>query len=161
LIALFQNLIFASFFTIGHIAYMPPPAVAVEILAVAKREHYDPFFLTAQVFAESSYKQGVVSSANCKGLMQVSYQIAQRYGGCNSLTAGTKYMKHLERRFHGNHNLALVAYNEGPTTASTGVVYPVTRRYVWRIHQVQTKLLKTAISLKISEVGLKAPNLRP
>jgi len=79
----------------------------------------DPRLIHAVIWQESKYKTDAESHVGAQGLMQLMPATAQRFG-CEdrndmaaNVTAGTKYLRFLLKRFDGNVSLALAAYNAG------------------------------------------------
>ncbi len=143
--ALFKAMILSSIFSVGPLPkYLPPPEIGVQILRVAEAEHYNPFDLAGQVYAETRYKKGMANGVGCEGLMQVKQNIKERFHTSSSLFAGTKYMKTLIKK-EGSLHGALVAYNEGPTAYAVGIRYPVAEKYSWLAGYVAKFLRKDAV----------------
>lgn len=87
----------------------------------AQRYRVDALLLVAIVEAESGFDARSVSPAGALGLMQIMPDLATEHGGdpfdpSVNLEAGTKYFSTLLERFKGDVELALAAYNAGPTT---------------------------------------------
>jgi soluble lytic murein transglycosylase-like protein len=79
----------------------------------------DPRLIHAVIYQESRYKTEAESHVGAQGLMQLMPAAAKRFG-CedrndveSNVTAGTKYLRFLLKRFDGNVTLALAAYNAG------------------------------------------------
>ena len=79
----------------------------------------DPRLIHAVIWQESRYKTAAESHVGAQGLMQLMPAAAKRFG-CedrndieSNVTAGTKYLRVLLKRFDGNVTLALAAYNAG------------------------------------------------
>ncbi len=99
----------------------------------------DPRLIHAVIWQESKYKVDARSHAGAQGLMQLMPATAKRFG-CDdpddpveNITAGTKYLRWLMKRFAGNVELALAGYNagEGAVDKYDGVPpYNETRNYV-------------------------------
>ncbi len=99
----------------------------------------DPRFIHAVIWQESKYKIQARSHAGAQGLMQLMPATAKRFG-CDdphdpveNITAGTKYLSWLLKRFSGNVELALAGYNagEGAVDKYDGIPpYNETRNYV-------------------------------
>lgn len=100
-----------------------PSAVpfGMAIHEAATRYRLDGPLLAAIVEAESNFDAHSVSPAGALGLMQVMPDIAGEHGGdpfdpAVNLDVGAKYFSSLLTRFSGDVELALAAYNAGPTT---------------------------------------------
>jgi soluble lytic murein transglycosylase len=120
----------------------------------------DPYLIAALINAESGFRPSVVSAAGAVGLMQVkpstAAAVARRAGITGEMTAaalsvpatnirvGTRYLAYLIKRYDGDVELALAAYNAGLTNAdqwaakakrlgrpfSESIAFPETARYV-------------------------------
>ncbi len=99
------------------------------ILAESKKYGYDPLFLTALIITESSFYNWAKSNRGARGLMQLkpatavalASETSLKWKGTRTLfdpekniALGAYYLNKLEARF-GNLNLALEAYNHGPS----------------------------------------------
>lgn len=80
----------------------------------------DPALVHAVIYVESRYQASAVSPKGAIGLMQVMPATAARYGiedvGQSTrvnITAGTKYLEFLMRKFDNRLDLVLAAYNAG------------------------------------------------
>lgn len=90
--------------------------------ATARKHRVDGLLLAALVEAESSFLPNAVSPVGAVGLTQVMPSTAQWLGtrgdlkdpGAN-LDVGARYLSRLIDRFDGDLELALAAYNAGPT----------------------------------------------
>lgn len=110
----------------------------------ARKHSVDGLLLAALVEAESSFLPNAVSPVGAVGLTQVMPATAQWLGtprgqlkdpGAN-LDVGARYLSRLLERFDGDLELALAAYNAGPTNvARYGGVPPFreTRNYVKKV----------------------------
>lgn len=100
------------------------------ICEVGDDYNYDPTFLLAMIFTESSMKGTAVSSAGAMGLMQIrpfvgkdlAHETKTSWNGSDTLLdpqvnikLGAHYLGKLFKRFNGDLRLALEAYNNGPT----------------------------------------------
>ncbi|MBE0337463.1 lytic transglycosylase domain-containing protein [Paenibacillus sp. 23TSA30-6] len=76
--------------------------------------------IKAVIDTESSFNPLVTSSAGAKGLMQLMDATAQGLGVSDSydpaqnIDAGVRYLSYQIKRFNGQENMALAAYNAGP-----------------------------------------------
>jgi soluble lytic murein transglycosylase-like protein len=114
---------------------------AAEIERAARRAGLHPWLVAAVVEAESHYDRWAVSPVGARGLMQLMPSVWLPAGAADphdvrtNLRLGCAYLKSLIARF-GDLDLALAAYNAGPTTVERygGVPpYRETRHYVNRI----------------------------
>jgi soluble lytic murein transglycosylase-like protein len=109
------------------------------IFEVAENQGVDPRFVHAVIWQESKYDIRAKSHAGAQGLMQLMPATAKRFG-CEhpndpeeNITAGTKYLSWLLKRFSGNVELALAGYNagEGSVDKYDGIPpYSETQNYV-------------------------------
>jgi len=89
------------------------------IFKVGEDQGVDPRFIHAVIWQESKYDQHARSHAGAQGLMQLMPATAKRFGcehpddPVENVTAGTKYLSWLLKRFSGNVELALAGYNAG------------------------------------------------
>ena len=109
------------------------------IFEVGEKQGVDPRFIHAVIWQESRYQPKALSHAGAQGLMQLIPATAKRFG-CDdpndpvqNITAGTKYLSWLLKRFSGNVELALAGYNagEGAVDKYDGIPpYNETQNYV-------------------------------
>jgi soluble lytic murein transglycosylase-like protein len=109
------------------------------IFKAGEQQGVDPRLLHAVIWQESRYKTQALSHAGAQGLMQLIPDTAKRFGcddpndPAKNITAGTKYLSWLLKRFSGNVELALAGYNagEGAVDKYDGVPpYNETQNYV-------------------------------
>jgi soluble lytic murein transglycosylase len=94
----------------------------------ANQKGLDPALIAAVIYAESRFRDGQTSKAGAQGLMQLTPQtaryIARKSGGTQfvvddlatpqvNIAYGAYYLRYLLRRYHGNEDFALAAYNAG------------------------------------------------
>jgi soluble lytic murein transglycosylase-like protein len=89
------------------------------IAEAADRNEIDALLLAAVVEAESGFDASVVSVRGATGLMQIMPALAGVNAGelldpVVNLNLGARHMSSLVRRFDGDLELALAAYNAGP-----------------------------------------------
>lgn len=109
------------------------------IFEVGEHQGVDPRLIHAVIWQESKYDAHARSHAGAEGLMQLIPATAKRFG-CEhpddpeeNVTAGTKYLGWLLKRFSGNVELALAGYNagEGSVDKYDGIPpYSETQNYV-------------------------------
>ncbi len=109
------------------------------IFETGEEQGVDPRFIHAVIWQESKYKVQARSHAGAQGLMQLMPATAKRFGCSDphdpveNITAGTKYLSWLLKRFSGNVELALAGYNagEGAVDKYDGIPpYNETQNYV-------------------------------
>lgn len=100
------------------------------VASESKRAGYDPLLILALIDVESDFVEDAVSNKGARGLMQVKpstlHFLAAREGlrltpaevasdPTLSVRLGIRYLRDLQTRFGGDLDLALMAYNAGPT----------------------------------------------
>jgi soluble lytic murein transglycosylase-like protein len=97
-----------------------PAAYAGAFRTAARKTQLPMALLAAVAWEESRMDPGALSGAGARGLLQVMPGTARALAvggddpGANILV-GARYLKQLINRFGGNLDLALAAYNAGPT----------------------------------------------
>ena len=96
------------------------PQLARMIDDAAKNQGVEPALVREVARQESAFQPCVVSSKGAEGLMQLmpstqaQFQVRNPFDPRESLEAGSKLLKELIERYHGDLKLALGAYNAGP-----------------------------------------------
>ena len=120
-----------SIFTLASVGYLDdvelrfPKAFKEEINAYANDQKINPAWAFAITRRESSFMSDAHSSAGAKGLMQLMPNTAKNLtktkinrsyllNADNNIALGTRYLKMLLDKNHGNQVLATAAYNAGP-----------------------------------------------
>jgi soluble lytic murein transglycosylase-like protein len=124
----------------------PPPAGAARwqasIHRAAAAAGVDPKLLTAVVWTESDFIPDAVSHAGAIGLAQLMPATADMlgvdpYDPEQNLTGGARYLSDMIERYDGRLDLALAAYNAGPTRVSRlwdgGPDVPISGQYVQKV----------------------------
>jgi soluble lytic murein transglycosylase-like protein len=124
----------------------PPPAGAgrwqASIHRAAAAAGVDPQLLTAVVWTESDFVPDAVSEAGAIGLAQLMPATAEMLGVDpndpeQNLVGGARYLSDMIERYGGRLDLALAAYNAGPTRVSRlrdgGSDVPISGQYVQKV----------------------------
>ncbi|MDY8092970.1 lytic transglycosylase domain-containing protein [Paenibacillus polymyxa] len=97
------------------------PTAYDDLISEASQKYGVPVALIKAVIdTESSFNPSVTSSAGAKGLMQLMDATAQGLGVSDpydpgqNIDAGVRYLSYQIKRFNGQENMALAAYNAGP-----------------------------------------------
>ncbi|MEY4668036.1 MAG: transglycosylase protein [Pseudomonadota bacterium] len=100
------------------------------IVSESEKAGYDPLFVAAIIRSESMFRHAATSSRGAKGLMQLmpatGKYISERekialkdshdlHDPATNIRLGIAYLKYLERKFNGNRERVLIAYNWGPS----------------------------------------------
>src|SRR5712692_8974185 len=100
---------------------IPVPQYLVGIINDAARKYnVDPNLIAAMAFRESRFDANAVSSRGAERIMQLMPKAARALGVRDAfdpqqnIFGGTKYVKTLLDRFHGDITMTLAAYNAGP-----------------------------------------------
>ncbi len=136
---------------------MPEPAPVVAessttmpysdaVLAASRESSLDPALLHAVIAVESRHNPDAISPRGAMGLMQLMPTTARRFHVSNprdpsqNVRAGAAYLRELQQMFKGDLNLALAAYNAGPSAVlrygSRIPPFIETRRYVPKVLQL-------------------------
>jgi len=116
----------------------------------ARTHGIDPRLVKAVMIAESRGNPNAVSRKGAQGLMQImpdtarSLDLKHPFDPSENIEAGAIYLKRLYKRFTGNTELILAAYNAGPerVTESNMTVPRIngTVHYIERVKQYYDKL---------------------
>lgn len=110
----------------------------------ASRHGVRPDLVRAVIHAESAFNPMARSVKGAMGLMQlmpataVAYGVSNAYDPVENIRAGVAYLRGLLDRYSQNEELALAAYNAGPTAVEkykSVPPYRETRNYVSKIRQ--------------------------
>jgi soluble lytic murein transglycosylase-like protein len=112
-----------------------------QISRIAEEYNIDEELVRAVIQVESGWKADAVSSKGARGLMQLMPRTAAMLGVEDSfdpvqnVEGGVKYLAQLTDKYEGDVEMALAAYNAGPSRvdASGGSPYPGTSRYVQNV----------------------------
>jgi soluble lytic murein transglycosylase-like protein len=100
---------------------LPVPQYLASVISEAASKYgVDPNLIAAMAFRESRFEASAVSRRGAQGIMQLMPKTARALGVQDAFDArqnvlgGTKYLKSLLDRFHGDIDHTLAAYNAGP-----------------------------------------------
>jgi soluble lytic murein transglycosylase-like protein len=133
------------------------PELVRMIDVAARHENVDPLLVREVARQESGFRPCAVSPKGAEGLMQlmpatqIQLQVQNPFSAQESLDAGTKLLKQLLDRYHGDLSQALSAYNAGPARvdAAGGVPkIPETQNYVSNI----LNRLLPALDIRTSDI---------
>jgi soluble lytic murein transglycosylase-like protein len=121
-------------------------AFSAIVQSASQRQGLDARWVDAVIRVESGYVAAARSPKGALGLMQVMPATAARYGVRDAASLfrpevnveiGTRYLRDLSQRYHGNRALILAAYNAGEGAVATYgnrmPPYPETRDYVRKV----------------------------
>lgn len=121
--------------------YYPQNVVANYIPTEQQGLEMDPMLMLSLIRQESAFNRGARSPAGALGLMQVMPSTARLFGRVRksqlldpsvNMKIGSKYFALLARRFDGDVELALAAYNAGPRKVDDWLRrYPVDNRILF------------------------------
>lgn len=138
------------------------------IRAAGERYGVDPDLIHCVIAVESNFNSTAISSRNARGLMQLLPATANRMGVKNifdpkeNIDGGTKYLRDMLTRYHGNLTLALAAYNAGPEAVgrygNRVPPYQETQKYIDRIARGYAKIKTTPGVLETPPLGSNSIN---
>ena len=123
---------------------VPPPATLDQytriINAQAASNHVPPGLIGAIIAVESHGNAHATGPSGTMGLMQLKRATAEHYGVTDlynpseNIAAGTRYLRDLLDRFHGNVTFAVAAYKTGPRAVTEAHGVPASANtYVERV----------------------------
>jgi soluble lytic murein transglycosylase-like protein len=120
-------------------AIVPPEQIDRLVGANAVAWGVDPALIKAIIANESGFDANATSKTGAQGLMQLEpgtaadLGVSDAYNPAQNISGGTRYIRGLLDRFHGDLRLAIAAYNAGPgaVVKYNGVPpYAETQQYV-------------------------------
>lgn len=101
-------------------AMVPPAQLEQLVRANGAAFGVDPSLIKAIIANESGFDPKATSRTGAQGLMQLEpgtaagLGVTDAYDPAQNIYGGTRYIKGLLERFHGDLHLAVAAYNAGP-----------------------------------------------
>ncbi len=101
-------------------ATVPPAQLESLVGTSASAYGVDPALVKAIIANESDFNPKATSRTGAQGLMQLEpgtaagLGVTDAYDPAQNISGGTRYIKGLLDRFHGDLRLAVAAYNAGP-----------------------------------------------
>lgn len=111
----------------------------------SSKYNIEPAIIRAVITAESNWDPRAVSHKGAIGLMQLmpdtakDMEISNPFDPEDNIEGGTRYLRWLLNKFDGNLDLALAAYNAGPTRVEQSGGIPAiteTRKYVQNVNKI-------------------------
>jgi len=124
---------------------------AADVQSVAAAHGVSPSLATAIAWQESGFNNGMVSSANARGVMQVmpgTWDYVQRNlasrplnpaSASDNVTAGVLYLRSLLRQTGGNESAAIAAYYQGLGALRSRGMFTDTQRYVANVQALRSR----------------------
>lgn len=101
-------------------ATVPPAQIESLVGSSASAYGVDPALVKAIIANESDFNANATSRTGAQGLMQLEpgtaadLGVSDAYDPAQNISGGTRYIRGLLDRFHGDLRLAVAAYNAGP-----------------------------------------------
>lgn len=137
---------------------------AREFRDAAKARKLDDALLRAIAHAESGFDANAVSPKGAQGIMQLmpavqrEYEVIDPFSPKQSIEAGATLLRDLLRRYKGDVELAVAAYNAGVGTVTKyggPPPYAETREYVAKVQTLHARY-RAAMGLKPLDTPLRA-----
>ena len=124
---------------------------AADIQSVASQYGVSPSLAAAIAWQESGFNNGMVSSANARGVMQVMPgtwdYVEQNLAGrkldtasaTDNVHAGVLYLQHLLQQTGGDENAAIAGYYQGLGSVQSRGLFDDTQKYVANVQALRSR----------------------
>jgi soluble lytic murein transglycosylase-like protein len=123
---------------------------AGDIQSVASQYGVSPSLAAAIAWQESGFNNGMVSSANARGVMQVmpgTWDYVENLTGrqlnsasaTDNVRAGVLYLQHLLRQTGGNESAAIAGYYQGLGSVQSRGLFDDTQKYVANVQALRSR----------------------
>lgn len=136
----------------------------------SKRYSLDPNTVLGVIKAESNFDPYAVSKAGARGLMQLmpgtaaDMRVSDLFDPEQNIAGGTQYLAKLLELFDNRVDLALAAYNAGPSTVQEhgGIPpYKETRAYVRKVQQFARDFARGAEDIRLASTETHSADFLP
>lgn len=135
------------------------PELVAQVDALAQKEGIDPQLLRSIAWAESHFNPNAKSPTGAMGLLQVTPNTARKHGALDLnnpdqvAAAGARYLGFLLKRYNGDVQKAVTAYNCGEVALEQGAITPEAQRYQATVMDLyRAKAIQPETPLKEGEV---------
>lgn len=124
----------------------------------ATKNNVDPAIMAAMAFAESTFNPNAVSRRNAQGLYQIVPSTFRQFADEgddpfdpeSSTKVAARYLAYLLKRYKGDYERALAAYNWGPSNVNRLIRIHGRRRWVEHLPRETRNYLKKVLGNKDS-----------
>jgi len=170
-----KTIVFDPVVTTGRYRFSPGKFSAADFQDMVRhwssRYRLDPNMVLGVIRAESNFDPNAVSKAGARGLMQLmpgtaaDMRVSDSFDPEQNIAGGTQYLAKLLELFDNRIDLALAAYNAGPSTVQQhkGVPpYKETRDYVKKVQQFAREYATgSKQEIKLATAGTHTPDYLP
>jgi N-acetylmuramoyl-L-alanine amidase len=128
----------------------PGEVTATQIGTIASGQGVSPGLAAAVAWQESGFQNGVVSSANARGVMQIlpgTWQWIEQQTGrqldpnsaVDNVHAGVSYLSQLMRDAGGDESVAVASYYQGASSVRRLGLLPDTQQYVANVMALKSR----------------------